>query len=524
MSKVTCRPLVVESPKYKVVIDKNQGCILELVNRIYSDNWVASGERFHFGQPFVRGMQWDEEFVSCKLQEYDNRKAHFISHSGLTKVDYTFKDEIIECSITVPDMRGPRSGIELDFNFLDLPTGTHWTAQVVPSTIYTSPDLRYAYFILARPQGDYIVLTVSSAFTGWRLKYSYAGHRILGMQLLTRADDIIVLNGDKLPDVCTLSFQIKFARSLEKAYEYIGSTLSLALAVFDISGGPEGTDVPLRIIGEATQVRVYTPKGKVFNLGYKGNGEKIVVHLKEPGIYEVQTTSKGNQQHITRLLCHASWSRLFNQVNDFYRKYVQRPEGSFARVIWRDTLSPEGGKTFEGVAFGDTFEKASCRSGEFGGFAAWAMIKNLLLFGPNPHLEESVHRYIKDWAWQEGALPNNPYPGAIYLKPQQFLGRNYGSYHLYHEVNYPQHEEFFIEEFLDYYKLTKEPKALEFAVKLADHMLEEHRDKEGAIICQNSPDSLPVDYSTVHTPGPVFIKLGNLLKELGRRKEASKFF
>lgn len=498
-------------PKYNIEIDKETGKVMRFVSELCDENLVASGDSFCFGQPFVWGTQWDEKRVLCEFVDGNEAEAHFISRSRLSKVDYYFKDNSLEISFQVPEMRGPRSGIELDFNFLDLPTGADWQKQLVPGTLYTDSDLEYAYFIMKYPQGGYVVLVVTSPFAAWRLKYSYAGHKIMGMQILAEASDVIVFGRDKLPSVSQISFQIGFCKTLKESYEFISKVLCLSMAVFNISGGPQGATIPLCLIGDAFQVVVYTPSGKEVKLGAKKNGDKMSLYLDELGMYEIQTIS-GSRIHRSRVLCHADWELLFDVVNDFYRKYFQRPEGSFARVIWRDTLSPEGGRTFEGVAFGDTFEEMSCRSGEFGGFAAWAMIKNLLLFGPKPKLEESVGRYIKDWAWQEGATPGRPYPGAVYTKPQEFLGRSYGPYHLYHEVNYPQHEEFFIEEFCDYYRLTKDIKSLEFAVGIAKHMLNEHTDDTGAIICQNVPHRPPVDYSSVHTPGLVFLKLGTLLQ------------
>ena len=67
---------------------------------------------------------------------------------------------------------------------------------------------------------------------------------------------------------------------------------------------------------------------------------------------EIQTIS-GSRIHRSRVLCHADGELLFDVVNDFIG--VFSTEGSFARVIWRDTLSPEG--RTEGVAFGDTFRR-----------------------------------------------------------------------------------------------------------------------------------------------------------------------
>src|SRR5690625_6418250 len=76
-----------------------------------------------------------------------------------------------------------------------------------------------------------------------------------------------------------------------------------------------------------------------------------------------------NREHISYVLAHKNWSDYYNIICPFYRKYFQHETGAFYRVIFKNTLSPEGGRTFEGVHFGNPFEKMSCRTGEFGGFA-----------------------------------------------------------------------------------------------------------------------------------------------------------
>lgn len=483
--------------KYKVGFMPSGQVAFLYDDRKDSANWVAAQKNCKFGVPFMGGTQDKEDAVPCTVQEQSENSISFSSFSGATKLEWGLGEECLALNYRCMPDCGPRMGLELDLNLLDLGTGTPWTAQCMPTTIYTDPNCGYAYFIFTTSDGRYLSLCIDGSFAAWRIKYSYQGHRMTGFQVLSQADDVICGDRKPLPVVDRLTLVFGFPNTLEEAFRQISGTLGICIARPELSGGFPGSEIPLALYGESVKTQLLGPDQATLSR----------LCLGKPGEYQIRTAAKNGRIHTASVLCQEDWEPLFDRVNGFYAKYFQHDCGAFSRVIWKDTLSPKNGVTFEGVAFGDPEQLMSCRTGEFGGFSAWAMLKNCLLFGEKPELMNSIDRYINGWVMnRQGGRP--AYNGAICTAPMEFLGRSYSAYHLYHEVNYPQHELFLMEQFADAYRLTGDRRLVEDLKNLTLHFISDHMTEDGCILCQNGPYSTPVDYCTVH-PG-----LASLLRAL----------
>lgn len=501
---------IVEKRAYTLTYDTETGGITGLYDRKNtSANWIATGEGMQFGVPFFNGVQWTENYLFCQFVEESQNGMVLRSESENTEIRWIFGEERLDVQMTVPTDCGPRAGIEMDLNLLDLPNGTDWRYQCMPKIIDVDESLEHAFFVFSTADDRYLALAVNSPFTAFRIKYNDAGHRMVGFQLLTEADDVVTGERSALRPVSKLYFSIIFGESVRDCLEKIADVMELCIGWPNVSGGFAGTELQIEFIGRKDRFWIEMPEGKVVD------GTSTLL-LEREGIYRLKTISFSGRMHVSRVLCHAEWETIYDKVNHFYRNYFQDKCGAFYRAIWADSLKPEGGETFEGVAFGNPEFMCSCRSGEFGGFAAWAMIKNQLLFGEKPKLMESVRKYIENWALNRGH-EDAPYYSTIYKKDQEFLGRKFGPYHLYREYNYPQYEIFLIEELIDYYKLSKDEEVLKDLIGLADHFMTEHIQDGCMVICENYPGK-KTDYSTVHPAIGAYIRLSELLGEIDKEK------
>ncbi|CAH0121229.1 hypothetical protein PAE9249_03755 [Paenibacillus sp. CECT 9249] len=536
------------------VLLRADGTMAELSDRPNpTANWISSHSSSRFGAPFVNGSQLNETFVQCKEAHIwpvrptiweackhripfpgrpeeeasrentaeDERSVselyRFASKSGRTSVSYRFADDHIEMTAMLPDECGPRAGMELDFHFIDMPTGDHWTNQVALNTIYTDERQQYAYFIFQRPSGGFLCLAVDGPFAAWRAKYNNSGHKMTGMQLLSLADDLLITDERKLNRVHTMRIKIAFAETLEQAYLNICKLLGIGMAQFAVSGGIRQSVVPIRVVGHADRLRIFDPEGKSEEAEFAGDAHSLA--LNKIGEYRLSAISPNGRVHVSRMLCHDAWDKQFDLINRFYSKYFQLESGAFARVIWKDTLSPKQGRTFGGEAFGDAEEQVSCRTGEFGGFAGWAILKNLLWFGSKSEFHalfrDSVDRYIRGWALNENR-PDRPNYGTISKKPVSMFGINYSAYHLFQEYNYPQYETWLIGQLIDYYELSGDRNILNDLIGLGKHYIADHIDPAtGMAVCQNERYGEKVDYTTVDVPLVHLTKLGKLLQREG---------
>lgn len=464
-------------------------------------NWLAENDKHGFCKPFIHGTQQGEDDLPCPFTYSDNTLKSS-SPWGATNVEAALDEDRIRIHFSTEPDHGSRAGLQMNLNFLDLPTEGTWQSQCMPKVIYVEESYQYAYFVFATADHRYMVLTVSFPLAAWRILYSYEGHKMTGFQLLTQADDVITDGRGALPIVDTLEIQIQFAGSLSDCFAKISDCLGISIAMPAISGGQSGSRIPFDVIGNCTAVQIQDPDGKI-------SIQKSLV-LEKTGMYKLITLSPNGRKHISHVLCHEDWETQFDRINRFYKTYFQDKTGAFYRAISSDTLKPDK-KTFEGVPFGDPYEHFSCRTGEFGGFAAWSMIKNQLVFGEKPEFTNTVQRYLFDWALNRGH-EDNPYCGTVYKKPNTYRGRDYGSYHFYEESNYLQHEIFLLEQMADYYRLYKDASVLPDALALADHIFSEHMREDGAVINQNTADDPGIDYSTVHPAACGFLRLAEAIK------------
>ena len=494
--------MIIRKNCYSITFDENTGRVLSIFdNKNPLANWISTSCESAFGIPFVNGTQWGENNIPCSVISCSDTSAKIESHDRAINLNYVFDEQEFSCSLNTVIGCGPRAGLQLDWNLLDMPNScTEY--QCMPHVIYTDSEYEYAYFIFATADKRYVAVTVEG-FAAWRIKYSYPGHRMIGFQILTQADDVLVGNKKPLFNSNLLTLHFFFGDSEKACIKWIASKLKIGIALPNISGGIKNNRISIKTAGECQKIYIIFPDQTTTEL------TGTILQLKDEGLYKIVTLSE-SRKHISTVQCHENWEILFNKINSFYKNHFQDESGAFYRVIWSDTLTPEGGITLEGTAFGDINALYSCRSGEFGGFAAWAMMKNILLFGGDPEIRKAVDHYVINWVLNRGH-EDTPYNGSICKRSQQYLGREYGPYHLYHEINVPQHEAFFMEQLVDYYMITGDHTIMIDAWKLAEHFITEHMNSDGMVVCQNLPKSKGTDYCTVHTPICALLKVADLI-------------
>lgn len=500
----------INKSSYKITLDESTGKLTGIYDSADpKTNWLKENDKTGFCAPFIHGTQWNQDYLVCPLKVKDGY-IFGETESLATKIKILPEDDIIRISFETPVDNGPRIGLQMNLNLLDLPYEGSNLKQCMPKIIYVDENYKYAYVVFGTSDHRYLILTVSSPLAAWRIEYSYFGHRILGFQLLTQADDVRTDGRPSLPAVEKLDIQIQFSTDITDCMKKISSVLGRAIAVPRISGGPEGADIPFDIIGDAADIKVTDPDGTVSEY------EEKTVHLTKRGIYQITAETEDGLSHTTRILCHESWEAQLDRVNNFYREHMQHSCGACFRAISTDTLLPDK-YILGGNAMGDPESHYSCRTGEFGGFTAWAILKNELLFGSKPELHDSVERYMLNWALSRGH-EDKPYLGGLNKNPHKFLGRNYGPYHLYEEFNYMQHEIFLLEECADYYRLTGDESVAEDAMNIVRHIEKEHLREDGTLINQNDPDEEGIDYNTVHVAICGFLRWADIFRECDPQK------
>ena len=522
--------ICLQNDNHKLTVDSKSGVVKELydVKSAAEENLVIPGNGYSFGKLFKTKNDRDD-FLNLKLTDYskDNfiefsDKSHKIHEPDENFIKYKSFRYYLEIDFAVNSDGAERTGIELDFNFVNSPGSGNGKDRIIPTSPYLEPNSENGFYLMSRTSGRFVILVFSEPISCWRLKYSNFGHHILGFQILLKVLDLKFLNGSSLPAYKKSSVRISFAKDLEEAYSMISRIGGFPVVYSFSSGGIDKASIPIKVAGKIDHLSLIDPLKKEKNITRLLNNKGMInIKMDEPGIYNIFAESDRKSTGYT-FFNAVNWREMILKVSDFAAEHFQLPEGCYARAIDSTSLKYRKLRVIGGYSFGNVFEEHSCGSGEFGGFLSWVGLKRMLHFGKTKKLLKSTERYFNSWALQRAAKKNRYFPNAVSPVEQKFLDFNFSPGHLYKEQLYIQHEGWFLEEFCDYFLLTGDRSILETVKLIAFHMIDEHQDKNGALINISSHNNgifQKVDYTTCATPVIGLIKAGNLLGKEGFDKE-----
>jgi hypothetical protein len=510
----------IENDYYELAIDRKNGELKELYDRgdPGRTNLVLGFRKYSFGKLF-KSKNNNFQFINLKLKKFlQNKSIEFIDKTGKNFLSYNFFEKFFEINFSIDGEKADRTGIELDFNFVNCPGSKNWKNQIIPTSPYWGSNSEDGFYLMSRPMGSYVVLVFSEPISCWRIKYSDFGHHLLGFQVLLKVGDLKFPNHKGLPSYNKSSIRIGFAKNLENAYLRINEIGHFPVVYSPFSGGIAKTNLPIKVIGNVDDLTLINPdkKEKSITSSLDKDGFATIL-MDRPGKYQIEV--KYSEKKLIYSFFNANnWEKIIKKVAEFGTNYFQLKEGCFARAIDSNTLKYEGLKVIGGYSFGDPHEEHSCGSGEFGGFLCWTVLKRMLQFGETNKLKKSTKNYFLSWALQKGVKDKKYFPNAISPVEQEFMGYKFSPGHLYKEQLYIQYEGWFLEQFCDYFIFTKDKSRLTDIKLIAAHMINEHQDKNGALInisCHNRGIFQRVDYTTCATPVIGLIKAGKLLKREG---------
>lgn len=178
----------IEKNSYTIEYNEATGEIAGIYDRLNPGaNWKAEADDKKLGTIFIHGTQSREDEIP--FAEIENMEKGFkgISATGASRIQYEFEEDRIHIAVKTEKDCGPRMGVQMNLNFLDMPTVMDWKSQCMPKVIYTDDKYRYAYFIFAAADGRHLGMTINEEFAAWRIQYSYDGHKMTGFQILLQA-------------------------------------------------------------------------------------------------------------------------------------------------------------------------------------------------------------------------------------------------------------------------------------------------------------------------------------------------
>lgn len=158
-------------------------------------------------------------------------------------------------------------GLNLPFNFMGKRELGGWENQFLLNSPYRSPDKKFIYTYLTKPNGNNLVVATLSDSDGWKMDYSpYSwGHYFINLKFLA--------NYDKAYNTPRKDNHLKLAilpvTDFNSCLDVLSELYGVPFFDYDISGGKIGDTVSL------------IPYGNVDKILEKHNGQEAVLHFNK---------------------------------------------------------------------------------------------------------------------------------------------------------------------------------------------------------------------------------------------------
>lgn len=346
-------------------------------------------------------------------------------------------------------------GIDLNFNFLGKKNGTY-VGQLIPTSPYDSLNQKRMYYILPIVNVGFCAVVSMSQNTLWKIDYSpyCAGHYINGFQVMSSVDKTFGPEGDK-----RLSLRIFFAKTIEECFDRIQKIFDLPIILPEITGTFKN-ELEVSVLGEAQYVKVISDDT---NEDIAVKDGKAVIKKLNYGRHTLVPYNNGIEGLDMQVWFGEDIPKLFEKSCDSVKEPYHGDDNLCEGMAW-----------------------------------CWAMLCYMNTYGNTKYLD-TVRNALKT-VMCDGVEPlerQSIVPYSVDGKPP---------YHIY-KSDRVQEQFFGISMLTSMYKLTKEEKYLDYAVKSAKTMIDTYQREDGAIVPHT-------DYTTVCAPIIAIVDLALIFKDV----------
>lgn len=389
----------------------------------------------------------DTHYKNNELQVYTEYE---IDEDGIKIHTYSDNDELSQF------------GVNLDLNFLNK-KGTNFRQQLLPTSSYSSKDMKYNYCVMTRPNGRAVAVVAESGFKGFRIVYSSFcfAHFIQRYQILSSYDKAFGAEDKK-----DVSVKIMVADSTKQAFKKIRAYFGVPYCDL-VVGGNFGGNSYVKCSADTEYITVNSPNGNITKITDVCN-KTVEIPTEEEGFYSVVPFNKDDVSGMDVTLWYCD---------------------SLKEAFDRSALAIAGDK------------KRLLRNSCEGGIYLWTKLCNMRING-NESLKDSV---MDGFSYIIGDVKEPTVGGSIlpYNKDENIAYRLFGSDRVQNG--------FFISSYLlEAYRVFKDKYYLEYAVSIMLYLVG-YRIVNG---CVMSTYSAYADYTTVCAPIINLIDLSNELKAL----------
>lgn len=128
----------IENDYYELAIDRKNGELKELYDKGDPEraNLVLGFRKYSFGKLF-KSKNNNFQFINLKLKKFlQNKSIEFTDEIGGNYIKYNFFEKVFEIDFSIDCEKADRTGIELNFNFVNCPGTKDRKSQIIPTSPY----------------------------------------------------------------------------------------------------------------------------------------------------------------------------------------------------------------------------------------------------------------------------------------------------------------------------------------------------------------------------------------------------
>lgn len=411
----------------------------------------------------------NEYNVNCEVNSLDNA----------LKIDWHYENSVFS-----------KFAAYLPLNFMSHKNGK-WENQFLISSPYYQRDTKRVMCMFTRPDGNHLMLIVTTESAAFRIDYSHIVHFFDGFEIIANLDRSY---GSAPVDSADITAYLVPVSSYEEGLKAANNILGVPCAKYDVSSCFIGKNVNIDIIGECDEVKVYSPKGDETVL--KG-AKNITLKTEEYGFYRVVPFYKGKQGVECTCFAHFSWQKMFE--NSILSLPVDR-ENVIGKTLNGTEVWMPPAATYDGYIDTNLCEHTMW---------AWAQLRYMQHYPVNDDCRDNINNLLNIITADNESIYRER---QTIIPTEQTVPRKMSAYNTYKSDRI---QEAFngANVMLNFWRVYKKPEMLELAVNIIDSLVKVNM-KDGCII-RNDLIEHKEDYTTVTAMIIPVVDLYVALSEMG---------
>lgn len=365
-------------------------------------------------------------------------------------------------------------GAYLPLNFISQKNG-EWYEQFLISSPNYNKDTKCITCMFTRPDGNHLMLVVSSQSSAFRIDYSAQslGHFFDGFEIIANLDHSY---GDAPIDNAKITAYLAPVGSYDEGMQFASDLLKTPYAKYEVSSCIIGEKIKVSIEGQCDEIEVVSPSDKVSKFT---NKKEFLLPTNEYGFYKVTPFFKGKQGIGCVCFAHNDWRQMFK-------------DSVLSVPVHKDKIigtKLDGTKVFMPpyVEYDGYIDTNLCEHSMW----AWAQLRYMQHYEIDKQCVENIENFLNI------VLPDNP---SIYRERQSIIPKEQILPHKMCAYNTYKSDR--IQEaltganiMLDFWRYYKDERFLETAINITDTIMSVNM-KNGCIY-KNIYNEKLRDYTTV---------------------------